>query len=98
MLQLKMKNGEIIPVIQPTAAYPSYSANQRSYLEIHIAEDEMTFDEFYALVTNSAATEKLILINDDKDTHTPMYMNTIQKPPKSQRKELQTLIFLQVLQ
>lgn len=67
MLQLKMKNGEIIPVIQPTAAYPSHSANQRSYLEIHIAEDEMTFDEFYALVTNSAATEKLILINDDKD-------------------------------
>lgn len=67
MLQLKMKNGGVIPVVQPTAAYPSYSANQRNYLEIHVADDEMTFDEFYALVTNLAATEKMLLINDDPE-------------------------------
>ena len=74
MLQITMKNGEVIPVIRPTAAYPSYSASQRSYLEIHVADDEMTFDEFYTLVTNNAATEKMLLTDDDpKNPYTNVY-------------------------
>lgn len=67
MLQIRMKNGETLPVIHPTAAYPSFSPSIRSYLEIHVADDEMTFDEFYTLMTDQAATGKMLLIDDDPE-------------------------------
>lgn len=87
MLQITMKNGELLPVIQPTAAYPSYSANQRNYLEIHIEDDEMTFDEFYALVTNSVATEKMILVNDDPENpYTNIYEHYTEATEVSRKK------------
>ena len=65
MLKITLENGSAYEVLSDTACYPSMSTTTRSYLEVHMSEDAMTLDEFYALMTDSEATKKITLQNID---------------------------------
>ena len=67
MLKITLENGSAYEVLHETACYPSMSTTARSYLEVHMSEDAMTLDEFYALMTDSEATKKITLQNIDAE-------------------------------
>ena len=67
MLKITLENGSAYEVLSDTACYPSMSTTTRSYLEVHMSEDAMTLDEFYALMTDSEATKKITLQNIDAE-------------------------------
>lgn len=56
MLMITFANGKTYPVHEDTTIYPSGNRNIRNRMEIHIAEDKITFDNFIALVSDEKAT------------------------------------------
>ena len=75
MLKITLENGSAYEVLSDTASYPSMSTTTRSYLEVHMSEDAMTLDEFYALMTDSEATKKITLQNIDAEKPEKEYTN-----------------------
>ena len=53
--------GKEYAALDNTTVYPSSSANQRSRMEIHMAEDAMELEEFVALMGNEANTMNIRL-------------------------------------
>ena len=75
MLKITLETGSAYEVLSYTACYPSMSTTTRSYLEVHMSEDAMTLDEFYALMTDSEATKKITLQNIDAEKPEKEYTN-----------------------
>lgn len=53
MLKITLANGNEFEVLGDTACYPSMSTTARSYMEIHMRENEMPMELFYALMTDA---------------------------------------------
>ena len=75
MLKITLENGSAYEVLSDTACSPSMSTTTRRYLEVHMSEDAMTLDEFYALMTDSEATKKITLQNIDAEKPEKEYTN-----------------------
>lgn len=67
MIKIKLSNGTEYEVLPVTAVYPSYSANIRSRMEIHMPLTAMTDAEFIALFSDKELTKKISIINTDRD-------------------------------
>ena len=65
MLKITLANGNEFEVLGDTACYPSMSTTARSYMEIHMRENEMPMELFYALMTDAEATKKIVIQNID---------------------------------
>lgn len=65
MLKVKMKDGKEYPVLSNTAVYPSYSL-ARNRMEICMAEDAMTIDEFERIFTEDNTSEIHLIDTDSK--------------------------------
>lgn len=65
MIKIKFADNSEIEVLANTAVYPSMSANNRSRMEIHLAENAMALDAFEALFSNEAKTASIHLINTE---------------------------------
>lgn len=64
MLKIELTNSTEHEVLRETAVYPSNNPNLRSRMEIHMAENAMTSAEFEALLSNTANTGEIHIVND----------------------------------
>ncbi len=79
MLKITLANGNEFEVLGDTACYPSMSTTARSYMEIHMRENEMPMELFYALMTDAEATKKIVIQNIDvrqPEKSTPTFIRT----------------------
>ena len=69
-------DGKEYTVTQHTVLYPSGSAAVRNRIEIHIAEDQMTRDEFFALFSEPSKLQeiKIFETDDTKTAEDPAYL------------------------
>ena len=58
-------NGKEYEVTQNTILYPSGSAAVRNRLEIHVTEDKMTRDEFFALFADVSKLQEIKIVETD---------------------------------
>lgn len=58
-------NGKEYEVTQNTVLYPSGSAAVRNRLEIHIMEDKMTRDEFFAIFADTSKLQEIKIVETD---------------------------------
>ena len=65
MIKIKFADNSEIEVLANTAVYPSMSANNRSRMEIHLAENAMALDAFEALFSDETKTASIHLINTE---------------------------------
>lgn len=65
MLKVKMKDGKEYTVLPNTAVYPSYSV-ARNRMEICMAEDAMTIDEFEKIFTEDNTSEIHLIDTESK--------------------------------
>lgn len=59
--------GKEYAALDNTTVYPSGSANTRSRMEVHMAEDAMELDAFVALMSNEANTMNIRLVGYHED-------------------------------
>ena len=58
-------DGKEYEVTQNTVLYPSGSAAVRNRLEIHIMEDKMTRDEFFAIFADASKLQEIKIVETD---------------------------------
>lgn len=69
-------NGKEYEVTQNTVLYPSGSAAVRNRLEIHIMEDKMARDEFFAIFADASKLQeiKIVETDDNKTEEDPNFL------------------------
>ena len=65
-LKIYMVGGEY-NALDDTIAYPSDSAQLRSRMEIHMAENEMSLDSFVKLMSNEEKTKTIRVVKRNND-------------------------------
>lgn len=65
MLKIKFANNQEQEILPSTTVYPSGSSAVRSRMELHMAADAMTFEAFETLMSDTAKTATLHIIETD---------------------------------
>lgn len=74
MVSVTFANGKSIEVLNDTVVWPSGMSTVRNKMEIHVAKDAMSIDEFVALFSEEALKEiRIKEVADDKTQYDIRY-------------------------